>query len=108
MLRLFFELIKNQSPFAIEQYRQRGLALAAAGDRQVATAFSALEQAQWDLVEKALGGPVYELFGDALRHQGISPQPQWPRIHRCVRPSLCRHAQHRHPGVPVGRSRMAW
>lgn len=69
VLRLFFELIRNQSPFAIAQYRQRGLARAAAGDRQVATAFSALEQAQWDLVGKALGAPVYELFGGALRHQ---------------------------------------
>ncbi len=33
----------------------------------MATAFSAIEQAQWDLVGKALDAPVHELFGGRLR-----------------------------------------
>ena len=68
-LAQFFDLIQDESPFDIERYRQRGLSLAASGDRRVATAFSALEQAQWDLVGKALGAPVHELFGGRLRNQ---------------------------------------
>jgi galactonate dehydratase len=63
----FFELIRDESPFQIEQYRQRGWARASSGDRVQATAFSALEQAQWDLVGKALGAPVSDLFGGRLR-----------------------------------------
>ena len=63
----FFELVRDESPFRIEQYRQRGWARASSGDRTLATAFSALEQAQWDLAGKALGAPVSDLFGGRLR-----------------------------------------
>ena len=63
----FFDLVRDESPFRIEQYRQRGWALASSGDRTLATAFSALEQAQWDLAGKALGAPVSDLFGGRLR-----------------------------------------
>ena len=63
----FFELVREQSPFQIEQYRQRGWRLAASGELRMATAFSALEQAQWDLVGKALEAPVADLFGGRLR-----------------------------------------
>lgn len=63
----YFDLVRDQSPFRIEQYRQRGWARAAGGDRVQATAFSALEQAQWDLAGKALGAPVSDLFGGRLR-----------------------------------------
>jgi galactonate dehydratase len=63
----FFELVRDESPFQIEQYRQRGWARASSGDRVQATAFSALEQAQWDLAGKALGAPVTDLFGGRLR-----------------------------------------
>ncbi len=63
----FYELVREESPFRIEQYRERGRARAASGDRAVATAFSAVEQAQWDLVGKALGAPVSDLFGGRLR-----------------------------------------
>ena len=63
----FFELVRDESPFRIEQYRQRGWARASTGDRTLATAFSALEQAQWDLAGKALGAPVSDLFGGRLR-----------------------------------------
>ena len=63
----FFELVRDESPFQIERYRERGWASASSGDRVQATAFSAIEQAQWDLVGKALGAPVSDLFGGRLR-----------------------------------------
>lgn len=66
-LQAFFQLVRDESPFRIEQYRQRGWAAASAGDRVQATAFSAIEQALWDLVGKALGAPVSDLFGGRIR-----------------------------------------
>jgi len=65
-LRGLFELVNGQSPLEIERYRQRGLALASKGLVQ-ATAFSAIEQALWDLSGKALDLPVSALFGGAVR-----------------------------------------
>ena len=65
----FFELVRERSPFEIQRYRQQGRARAAAGDRRLATAFSAIEQAQWDLVGKALQAPAYDLTGGALRSE---------------------------------------
>ena len=66
-LREFFELVRGRSPFEIEAYRQRGRDRAKAGGRLSATAFSALEQAQWDLAGKALGAPVHALLGGKVR-----------------------------------------
>ena len=80
-LARFFDLIRDESPFDIERYRERGLSMAAAGDRRVATAFSALEQAQWDLVGKALDAPVYDLFGGRLRDE----LPVYANINRATR-----------------------
>ena len=65
----FFNLVRDRSPFEIERYRQAGWATASAGNRQEATAFSAIEQAQWDLVGKSLGAPVYDLVGGKLRDE---------------------------------------
>ncbi len=65
----FFELIRDRSPFEIESYRQRGRERAKAGGRLTATAFSALEQAQWDLAGKALGAPVHALLGGKVRDE---------------------------------------
>lgn len=67
LLAEYFELVRGGSPFEIEAYRARGRARAKAGGRPAATAFSAIEQAQWDLAGKALGAPVYELMGGKLR-----------------------------------------
>lgn len=65
----FFSLVQGESPFLVEQYRQRGLAEIAAENatRQVVTAFSAIEQALWDLVGKALDTPAHVLLGGKLR-----------------------------------------
>jgi len=62
-----FELVRDQSPFDIEAYRQRAWAQAKSGEMLQRTAFAAIEQALWDLVGKALGVPVYQLFGGKLR-----------------------------------------
>ena len=66
-LRGFFEIIKGQSPLDIGAYRQRGGPIAAKGGLVSATAFSAIEQALWDLAGKALDVPTYTLFGGKLR-----------------------------------------
>ena len=63
----FFELIKGESPFNIEQFRQRGWNRAVLC-KISGTAFSGIEQALWDLKGKALGLPVYELLGGKLRN----------------------------------------
>jgi galactonate dehydratase len=76
----FFELVRERSPFEIQRYRQQGRPRAAAGDRRLATAFSAVEQAQWDLVGKALGAPVYELAGGAVRRE----LPAYANINRAT------------------------
>lgn len=64
-VRDFFELIKDQSPFDVELYRQRGFAKADSKLRK--TVFSGIEQALWDLNGKILGVPSYNLFGGKLR-----------------------------------------
>ena len=68
-LSTFFDLVRGESPFDIEQFRQRGWPLASAGDRRMAAAFSAVEQALWDLAGRALDAPVNELGGGALRNE---------------------------------------
>ncbi len=62
-----FEAARGRSPFDIEAYRAAGRERAAAGDRFEATAFSAIEQALWDLVGKAVDAPVHQLTGGLLR-----------------------------------------
>jgi galactonate dehydratase len=62
----FFEMVKGESSFAIEQYRQQGWERARSG-KTPSTAFSAIEQALWDINGKALGAPVYQLIGGKMR-----------------------------------------
>lgn len=65
--RRFFALVDGKSPFEVGAYRQRGQPLAAKGGLVAATAFSAIEQALWDLAGKSLDVPTYTLFGGRLR-----------------------------------------
>jgi len=65
--RGFFQLIDGKSPLDVEAYRAQGLPRAASG-LVPATAFSAIEQAMWDLAGKALDVPTYSLFGGRVRN----------------------------------------
>src|SRR5438046_4332172 len=66
-LRGFFGLIDGKSPLDIGAYRQRGEPLAVKGGLVSATAFSAIEQALWDLAGKSLDVPTFALFGGRVR-----------------------------------------
>lgn len=66
-IKILFDLVKGESPFAVEQFRQRGLQKSMAKGKTAVTAFSAIEHALWDLNGKALGVPVYNLLGGKLR-----------------------------------------
>jgi galactonate dehydratase len=80
-LAVFFALIDGRSPFEIESYRQRGESMARQG-LVAATAFSALEQALWDLAGKALDVPSYVLLGGKVRNT----LPVYANINRATNP----------------------
>ena len=81
-LRRFFELVKGKSPLDIGAYHQQGEPLAARGGLVSATAYSAIEQALWDLAGKALDVPTCTLFGGRLR----STIPVYANINRATNP----------------------
>jgi galactonate dehydratase len=66
-LRGFFAMIDGKSPLEIGAFREQGERIAAKGGLLTATAFSAIEQALWDLAGKALDAPTSTLFGGRLR-----------------------------------------
>jgi galactonate dehydratase len=80
-LRAFFRLIEGKSPLDIEAYRQQGIPLARRG-LVSATAFSAIEQALWDLAGKALDVPTHTLFGGRVRNT----LPVYANINRATNP----------------------
>lgn len=80
-LKAFFDLVNGRSPFEIERYRQQGEPLARQG-LVAATAFSAIEQALWDLAGKALDVPTYALLGGAVRTE----LPVYANINRATNP----------------------
>ena len=65
----FFQMVRGMSPFDVEAYRGRGWMKAKQGGRPATTAFSAIEQAMWDLAGKALDAPVYDLLGGKVRDE---------------------------------------
>jgi galactonate dehydratase len=80
-LERFVALVKGGSPFDVEAYRQRGDTLARQG-LVAATAFSAIEQAMWDLAGKALDVPTHVLLGGKVRTQ----LPVYANINRATNP----------------------
>jgi galactonate dehydratase len=80
-LQRFFEVIQGRSPFEIEYYRQRGEPMARQG-LVPATAFSAIEQALWDLAGRALDVPTYVLLGGKVR----TSLPVYANINRATNP----------------------
>ena len=65
-LAVFFAMVEGRSPFDVGAFRQKGIAAARDG-LVAATAFSALEQAMWDLAGKALDVPASTFFGGRVR-----------------------------------------
>ena len=80
-LQGFFSMIEGRSPLEIEAYRQRGDAVARKG-LVAATAFSAIEQALWDLAGKVLDVPTYTLFGGKVRDR----LPVYANVNRATDP----------------------
>ena len=80
-LSAFFDLIDGRSPFDIESYRQRGEPMARQG-LVAATAFSAIEQALWDLAGRALDVPTHVLLGGKVR----TTLPVYANINRATDP----------------------
>lgn len=81
-LRRFFGIVEGKSPLEIGAYRQQGEPIAAKGGLVSATAYSAIEQALWDLAGKALDVPTYALFGGAIRKM----IPIYANINRATNP----------------------
>jgi len=81
-LRTFFGLVEGKSPLEIAAYRQAGEKLATGRGLIPATAYSAIEQALWDLSGKALDVPAYSLFGGKLRDS----LPVYANVNRATRP----------------------
>jgi galactonate dehydratase len=81
-LRGFVDLMQGRSPLDIEYFRQQGKSRAAQGRLPVATAFSAIEQALWDLAGQLLQAPVYHFFGGKVRDH----LPVYANINRVTKP----------------------
>ena len=85
-LAAYFELIKGRSPLEIERYRQLGEPRARRGGLIAATAYSAIEQALWDLTGQALEQPIHALLGGALLGGGRQTLPLYANINRATKP----------------------
>jgi len=81
-LRRFFKLIDGKSPLDIGAYRREGEPLAAQGGLVAATAYSAVEQALWDLAGKALDVPTHTLLGGHVRDE----LPMYANVNRATKP----------------------
>jgi galactonate dehydratase len=66
-LREFAGLLKGRSVFDIEWLRQQAAPKIEEGGTSAACALSALEQCSWDIIGQAMGVPVCDLLGGALR-----------------------------------------
>jgi len=80
-LRRFFALVDGKSPLELGAYRRQGEPLAV-GSLVSATAYSAIEQALWDLAGKALEVPVSSLLGGRVRDM----LPVYANINRATSP----------------------
>jgi len=69
LARQLLEGVKRRTIFDIEALRREGRREQKVHGRAAAVALSGLEQCLWDLQGKALGAPVYRLFGGALRRE---------------------------------------
>ena len=81
-LASFFSLVDGRSPFDVEAFRQKAWPRIEREGLLAATAFSAIEQALWDLAGQAAGLPVYDLLGGAVRRE----MPAYANINRRAAP----------------------
>jgi galactonate dehydratase len=81
-LGAFFRVIEGKSPLDIGQYRAQAERAAMKGGLIAATAYSAIEQALWDLAGKALDVPTCSLFGGRIR----DTLPTYANVNRATRP----------------------
>lgn len=72
-------LMVGRSPLEVAYFRKAGWGLAK-GSLMEATAFSAVEQALWDLAGQMLGVPTHALFGGAVRRS----LPMYANINRAT------------------------
>src|SRR4051794_14923526 len=61
-----FGLLKGRSPFEVEAFRRDATRYLDENGTSAVIAFSALEQAMWDITGKRLGVPCFQLFGGPL------------------------------------------
>lgn len=66
-LKKIFALVKEESPYAIEQFRQRGFLIAT--NKVSKTVLSGVEQALWDICGKASELPSYQFWGGKVRNE---------------------------------------
>ena len=81
-LQACFDRLRGRSPFDIAWFRTNGAARAQAGGLVAATAYSAIEQAMWDLMGQALQQPIHALLGGRLRER----LPVYVNINRATNP----------------------
>jgi galactonate dehydratase len=81
-LRRFFALAEGKPRLDIEAYRHAGGPPAAAGGLLSATAYSAIEQALWDLAGQSLGVPAHTMLGGKIRDS----LPVYANINRTTKP----------------------
>ena len=79
-IEALFPLVEGRLPFDVEAFREAAWTHARRGGLLHVTAFSAIEQAMWDLAGKALDVPVYNLLGGKLR----DTIPVYANINRAV------------------------
>jgi galactonate dehydratase len=81
-LASLFSIVEGRSPFEIERFRQQAWPRVEREGLVVATAFSAIEQALWDLAGQAAGMAIHQFFGGAVRQE----LPAYANINRRVSP----------------------
>ncbi len=81
-LNSLFSLMQGRSPLDIAWFREQAAPRAATGGLVSATAYSAIEQALWDLAGQLLNQPIHVLLGGGLRER----LPVYANINRASKP----------------------
>jgi galactonate dehydratase len=82
LIERYFQFVVGRSPFSAEGFRMAAWAQAKEEGLASVTAFSAIEQALWDLAGKALDVPTHVLLGGAVRRA----VPVYANVNRATSP----------------------